>query len=89
MPAAKIHPAALKVPTLDLDQCTRSTIISTVTAWMIQSGCPIDQAIRWRSNSGNLDYYELLDAAARVGIVLKRGTELFNLPYEIIPLRRH
>jgi hypothetical protein len=24
-----------------------------------------------------------------VGIVLKRGNEPFNLPYEIIPLRRH
>jgi hypothetical protein len=56
---------------------------------MIQSGTPIDQAIRWRSNSGSLDYYELLDAAARVGIVLKRGKESFHLPYEVVPLRRH
>jgi hypothetical protein len=89
VPTAKIHPPSLKVPTLDLEECTRSTIVSTVCAWMIQSGCPIDQAIRWRSNSGELDYYELLDAAARVGIVLKRGKEPFNLPYEVIPLRRH
>jgi hypothetical protein len=88
MPATNIYPT-LKAPVLDLESCTRSTIVATVTAWMIQSGAPIDQAIRWRSNSGDLDYYQLLDAAARVGIVLKRGNEPFNLPYEIIPLRRH
>jgi hypothetical protein len=89
MPATKLHPPLLKVPTLDLESATRSTIVSTVCAWMIQSGTPIDQAIRWRSNSGSLDYYELLDAAARVGIALKRGKESFNLPYEVVPLRRH
>jgi hypothetical protein len=88
MPARNITPP-LKAPVIDLESCTRSTIISTVTAWMIQSGAPIDQAIRWRSNSGDLDYYELLDAAARVGVVLKRGREAFSLPYEVIPLRRH
>jgi hypothetical protein len=88
MPAKNIYPA-MKAPVLDLDECTRSTIVSTVCAWMIQSGTPIDQAIRWRSNSGSLDYYELLDAAARVGIILRRGGDLFHLPYEIIPLQRH
>jgi hypothetical protein len=86
MPAKNIYPT-LKAPVIDLDECTRSTIISTVCAWMIQSGTPIDQAIRWRSNSGGLDYYELLDAAARVGIVLTRSGYEFNLPLEIITQR--